>query len=535
MLKILIKKQFYESFRGYFVDAKKNKARSKGSIIAYFVVFGVLLLFLLGVFFALSATLGNALANTENEWLYFSIMSVMAMFLGIFGSVFNTYSSLYLAKDNELLLSMPIPPSKILVSRIALVFGLSFLYSGLVWLPTMAYYWIVGSVTPLKVVYEILIGLLISFLVTVLTCALGWIVATVSKKIKSKSIIVVLISLLFFGAYYFVCMRMTEFIRLMILNIDKVSRAMQRWGYVLVLIGRGSCGETTAFALFALITIALTAVCIWILSKTFIKIVTSSSKGRVKVKAKDLSSKVLSVKKALFLREVKRYLSSPNYILNSSMGLVFMPLIVVVLLIKRPALLVLLEGMKAGSPDIFAFMPVIVLAISCALIGMNTVSEPSVSYEGKSFWIIRSLPVSSKDIISAKLRFHIVLNAYPMIACILITGILMKFSVVADILLCISAFIYICFTGLMGMILGISHANLIWTDETMLLKQNTTIFIVFVIDGLAPIALAGLGVALRHVFNGYVFLALFIVIMSVIVIVMRKHLYSKSIEIFESI
>ena len=43
------------------------------------------------------------------DWLYFTLMGLVAIFLGAFGSVFNTYSSLYLAKDNDLLLSLPIP------------------------------------------------------------------------------------------------------------------------------------------------------------------------------------------------------------------------------------------------------------------------------------------------------------------------------------------------------------------------------------------------------------------------------------------
>ena len=42
-------------------------------------------------------------------WLYFALMALLAMLLGAFGSVFNTYSGLYLSKDNDLLLSMPIP------------------------------------------------------------------------------------------------------------------------------------------------------------------------------------------------------------------------------------------------------------------------------------------------------------------------------------------------------------------------------------------------------------------------------------------
>ena len=39
--------------------------------------------------------------------LSLALMGLLAVFLGAFGSVFNTYSGLYLAKDNDLLLSMP--------------------------------------------------------------------------------------------------------------------------------------------------------------------------------------------------------------------------------------------------------------------------------------------------------------------------------------------------------------------------------------------------------------------------------------------
>ena len=43
MLKILLKKQMAEVFRSYFYDAKKNKARSKGTTITYIVMFVLLM------------------------------------------------------------------------------------------------------------------------------------------------------------------------------------------------------------------------------------------------------------------------------------------------------------------------------------------------------------------------------------------------------------------------------------------------------------------------------------------------------------
>ena len=82
------------------------------------------------------------------EWLYFTIMAMVAIVLGAFGSVFNTYSSLYLAKDNDLLLSMPIPVRTILLSRLLSVYLMGLLYSGVVLLPAMIVYWVTVSAAP---------------------------------------------------------------------------------------------------------------------------------------------------------------------------------------------------------------------------------------------------------------------------------------------------------------------------------------------------------------------------------------------------
>ena len=114
MLKILLKKQMAEIFRSYFYDAKKNKARSKAAVAAYIVLFVVIMLGVLGGMFTLLAlSMSAPMAAAGMDWLYFALMGLLAILLGSFGSVFNTYSGLYLAKDNDLLLSMPIPVNAI--------------------------------------------------------------------------------------------------------------------------------------------------------------------------------------------------------------------------------------------------------------------------------------------------------------------------------------------------------------------------------------------------------------------------------------
>ena len=57
--------------------------------------------------------------------------------MGVVGSVFITYSTLYQAKDNDLLLSMPIPVSKILFTRLFGVYVMGLLFEVLVMIPAL--------------------------------------------------------------------------------------------------------------------------------------------------------------------------------------------------------------------------------------------------------------------------------------------------------------------------------------------------------------------------------------------------------------
>ena len=204
MLKVLLKKQLAEIFRSYFYDAKKNRARSKAATIGYIVFFVLIMLGLLGGMFTfLSMSLCAPLAGAGMDWMYFALMSLLAIFLGAFGSVFNTYSGLYLAKDNDLLLSLPIPVRYILISRLLGVYLMGLMFSGVVLLPAVVVYFLTARLTAAAVAGCVLLLLLVSIFVLLLSCLLGWVVAKISLKLKNRSFITVFVSLLFLGAYYF--------------------------------------------------------------------------------------------------------------------------------------------------------------------------------------------------------------------------------------------------------------------------------------------------------------------------------------------
>ena len=205
MLKTLLKKQMAEIFRNYFYDPKKNKMRSRGATIAYIALYALLMVGLLGGMFALMAVgLCGPLVEGGMGWLYYLLMGLIAVFLGTFGSVFSTYSSLYLSKDNDLLLSLPIPVRCVMASRLLGVYLLGLMYAAVVIVPGVIVYWLTAPVTAGTIVGGVLMVLIVSVIVMVLSCLLGWVVARISLKLKNKSFITVLLSLLFLAAYYFV-------------------------------------------------------------------------------------------------------------------------------------------------------------------------------------------------------------------------------------------------------------------------------------------------------------------------------------------
>ena len=207
MTKALFKKQIMEVFSFIYFDRKNSKSRSKGGIIGFAILYLLIFAALGFFFFDIASMLCGPLAEAGFGWLYIALMGLITVTMGVFGSVFSTYSSLYTAKDNDLLLSLPIPSGRILAIRLMGIYLMGLIYELVIAIPTLIVYFMTVKQTALSVVINILIPIVLSFLSPALSCILGFLVALIGSKTRSKNAIIVVLSLVFFGAYYFVCMR----------------------------------------------------------------------------------------------------------------------------------------------------------------------------------------------------------------------------------------------------------------------------------------------------------------------------------------
>lgn len=472
MVKILLKKQFTEIFRAYFYDAKKNKARSKAAVTGYIVLFVFLMLGILGGMFTyLSIALCKPLSAAGLGWLYFAIMGIISILLGAFGSVFNTYSGLYLAKDNDLLLSMPIPVGTIMVSRLLGVYLMGLMYSGVVLIPAAAVYIITASHSLPAVIGCILLVLLISVFVLTLSSALGWVVAKISLKLKNKSFITVIVSLLFFGAYYFVSFKAQDIISNLIMNAAKYGDRIKGSAYPIYLFGRVGTGDFAAMLIVAAVVLLLFALMWALISRSFLKIATATGKT-AKKKYRETVARKKSVQSALLHKEFTRFTSSPNYMLNCGLGILLLPVLGVVLLIKGNTLMPVMNelfGKNSGSAVILLFTAV------CAAASMNDMATPSISLEGKSLWLAQSLPINPFDVLKAKLNMQLILTGVPVIFCMLCAAFM--FTPLQFAAAFVSALTFVLLLALFDLFIGLKMPNLNWTSEITPIKQSGGVMI----------------------------------------------------------
>lgn len=474
MLRILLKKQLAEIFRSYFYDPKKNKSRSKASVIGYAVMFAVIMLgFLGGIFTMLSMSLCQPLVSVGMGWLYFALMGLLAIVLGVFGSVFNTYAGLYLAKDNDLLLSLPIPVGTIIGSRILGVYIMGLMYSGVVIIPAAVVYMIQAAETVSEFFGPVLLTVLITVLVLILSCLLGWVVAKLSVKLKNKSFITVILSLLFIAVYYVVYYHAGNLIGDMIANAAEYGSRIKGAAYPIYVFGNAGVGEPLSMLIITAFTAVLVLIMWLLISKSFIRLVTLSGETVKKVYRVPKSEK-RSVDAALFSKELARFTSSSSYMLNCGLGTVLLFALGVFLLIKGREYFDML-GQMLG--ELSSAVSVALTAIVCFVASMNDISAPSVSLEGKSVWLAQSLPITAWQVIRAKLAVHLLVTGVPTAFCVACGFAAGRLNAVEALLSLLLSLQFVVFTAFGGMTAGLKMSNIHWTSEITPIKQSGAVFL----------------------------------------------------------
>jgi len=461
-----------------FSRMSKKKKVGTGAKVGVILLIVYLVVVLGGALGGMAFMLLDSSAGTDFHWLAFAIMGFMGLLLSVVGSIFTAQKQLFDAKDNELLLSMPIPPFYILASRLAMLFVLNFAFSALTMIPAGVVWLILGeSVTAAGVIFWVLSLLLLPLLSMALTCLLGWVSEAISSRMKRKNLATTVIMAVFFAAYMYFCFNMSSFLDTLLLQGETIAEAFRTVLLPFYYMGRGilegDLWRFLAFALFAAVPFALVA---WLLTRTFLKLITTKKKGLkvvyVEKKARENSPLIAVLKK-----ETSVLLGMPAYLLNCGLGVIMMLLLAFFLVLKRGELLEIAGTFDAltGGNGFSAMLPAMLQVAVGFCILMTCTAAPSVSLEGKNLWLLRSMPVATETILSAKMLLNVLVAGVPGV----LTGMILNFSLPMSIPDRIAAIllpaVLACFTAVFGLWCNLKWPRLDWINAATVVKQGGSV------------------------------------------------------------
>ncbi len=529
MLKTLLKKQLLELTAWARVNRRTGQVRDKKGIILVSVGYSLIIAYLMGVIALSAYSIIPIMLENNLDWLYFVIMSTAGLVLGIFGSVFNTYSVLYQAKDNDLLLSMPIKPRYILVTRLLGVWFWGAVYSGAILLPVIVVY-ALFNFNIFLILSQFSMFIAITFLSLCLSCALGWIVAKINQRLKNKKLWTTVISLLFLAIIMVCSSSLSSILDVVIANIGGWADSLKNVFYVLYLYGTGWTGNSLSTLVSLSIVGGLFAIVWLILSHSFIKLATHSG-AQVKNKYVEKTARVRSPFIALVVKECKRFLSSTTYLLNCGFGILMMIVAMVALIFAKPVLNEFVLELGNGLP-ILNIVPIFVV---CMCLATVDITSPSVSLEGKHIWIAQSLPVNTVSVLWAKVTMQLTFSLLPTFVCSTTLAIIFCDSILVGVLAVLVNLSCAVFVAIIGLIINLLIPNLHWQSEVAVVKQSMSVGLTLLGSILFMMLVIGLSLLLSTYIPQYIALLIVVNIINLLSYSCYLWVKKRGVKIFESL
>lgn len=469
MLKSLLKIRL-ASFRRSFVQVGGNKKSVK-------IVMSVILIYaLVSMFFSVGAMyyqLCAPLCSSELSWLYFAVVAISSFNMCLIGSVIAADSMLFEAKDNELLLSMPIPAKYVLASRMSMLLLINYAFIFLFALPAGIVYLMQFPVSAVGAAIFAAAFLALPFLVLPISCFFGWLIALASSKVRRRSLFVLVYYLLIFVACLAIYYTLNSYTFKIISDGQPLADAVKRTLPPFYLLGSAIADKNLKNLLLYLVFAAVPFVLVTaLISKNYYKVMMTSRRTLTKEYVeKDV--KALSSFWALTKKEISYFLSRPVYMMNAGIGLLIMLVFTIASALKGESML----ASMSLPEDLPVSFGIIACAVICLCASTATISAPSVSLEGKCLWIPKSVPVKAEVIFRSKIAAHIF--------------ICLPFTVVSG-AICSAAFgkgpmdiavffllpfSVVVFCAVLGLAANMKFPKFDWINEAVAIKQSASVLV----------------------------------------------------------
>ncbi len=446
-------------------NRRKKKAQKAASFAGYASLW-LLVLAIAGVYEFIYAEMFASIGALD---VFPVVIMAAASLLTLFSGLSQNKNLLFCAKDHDLLFSLPVPGRTIIAAKLAALYTADMVLSLLILLPCGIFYSIFAEGASLP--HYLLAAFFVPMLPILLSSVLSALISFVASRFRRTNIVGTILYTAFFvvwlvGIYSTSFMEDEELFGMFWSLSDKITGVYvpAKW-FVNSFIGNR---ELSSLLLFLGVSIAAFLIIIFVFGKFYGKLHDAFSRRAVSVRYQ-ASSGQSSVSATLIRKDFRRYFASGGLLLNQVTGSMILVVFTILIFLKGDALATIEGDTQA---EVIGILTAIAPYVYSMFSVMSCCTNVAISLEGKTMGLLKSLPVSADTILSAKLRFHLIMNLPLVGICSALAAIRLQFPLVNAILMIATPCLFSYLVGVVGLLINLKKYNFNWTNEVMVAKNS---------------------------------------------------------------
>ncbi len=475
-LKSLLKAILSQDMNLFKYNIKNKKSKSRGRSLMLPLVLALIIMYAIGTYLAL---LANELSKLNLTYILLTISLLVPTLFTLVEGIYKSQGILFENKDNDLLFSLPISKSTIVMARLIKLYIFQYLYNLIFILPGYAIYIYYEHPGITFYFISILMTFLIPIIPTIIASFIGFIIKKISVNFKSKKAAQMVLTMIFFALLMYLSLNTNNIIKNVVAKAtsinDVIIKVYYPIGAYLNLIQKF---DIVTLIKLLCITIVPLVLSILIISKYYFNIISKSTGySTIKNKNKKLEYRQNSHLKALVKKEIKKYFSSNVYMFNTLVGLVLMLIATIAMCINIDAVVNLVtegQGLGISSKTLLNLMPIIFYCLVVLTSSLTQITSSSISIEGKSFNITKCLPITSKEIFFSKILCSNLISIPIIFLSDVIFFIFFRPSIIFIITTLVVTVIMPTLIAIFGLIINLKYPKMDATSDAEVVKQSAS-------------------------------------------------------------
>ena len=515
-----------------------GKKRGKSSVILPLILTGYLM-FAIG---SGTAVVFDALSKEGMAHLLLSVFAFSVSLLTFVEGIYKAGPLLFNCKDDDLLLSLPLKKGTIIFIRILKFYVFELLFNSLFFLPIIITYIPFGNVDITYYITSIIMILFLPIIPIVLSCIVGMIMTSISSRFKHKNFVQTVLSMAILLVVFYFSLNIKGAETYLVNNITTLSDKINKFYYPAGMFGKlASDFNILDLIIFILVNLGIFLVSIFILSKTYFKINTrlKSKSSNKKSSTKEISYNKSSVTTSLVKKEIKTFINTPVFIINSGFGLVLFLALVVILVFKLDDLSLMLEKsnleLSLSKNLIMNNLSIVILILLIFTSFMTSITNSVISLEGRNINILKSLPVKVKTILMSKIYACLLITTPVLLIGDIVLFIKCKTNIVEALLLVLLSILMPLVSHFIGILINLKYPKLDAENTAEVVKQSTSSFIAVMLGMFILMITIGISIFMASIFNAVVVLLILTIIFGLIDLILYISLKTIGVKNFNKL